>query len=103
MVPGGPLQPVTYPSVDPNRLPSSGPYNITFYVVNIDTLPHAGEFTCSATGPVTCGTVNPSNGSVAAGDSIAVAVTYSTTASTGAASVVLTATPEPGLPASAAG
>lgn len=94
--PGGGFAVNTTPSIDPNRLPSTGPFTIPFYVVNTTAATIAGDFACSKTGPVTCGTVTPTSGNVPAHDSIAVSVTYSTTASTGAAVITLTATPDAG-------
>ena len=97
LTPAGPFTVYTAPSIDPNRLPSTGPYPIQFWVVNNDTAhAQAGEFLCSATGPASCGTVTPGLATVPARDSVSVSVTYTTTGSTGGAAVILTAVPDVG-------
>src|ERR1041384_5477787 len=100
-VPSGGLVVVTYPTVEPNRLPSTGPFSVPFYVKDIDTVAKlAITNSCLHSGPITCGTVNPTDiARINPGDSVLVTVTYSTTSSTGAGSIGLLATPDVGLSA----
>src|SRR5258708_4812255 len=98
-VPSGGLVVVTYPTVELNRLPSTGPYSVPFYVKDIDTVAKfAITNSCLQSGPITCGTVTPTNiARINPHDSVLVTVTYSTTSSTGAGSIGLQATPDVGL------
>ena len=93
----------TVPSMDPNRLPLTGPYSVSFWVVNTGTGSVAADFTCSVTGPLTCANVSPISATISPGDSIAVGLTYSTLAGTGAGSVTLTATVDAGTPPTSSG
>ena len=70
----------TAPTVDPNRLPSTGPYPVTFWVRNPNATSVGADFTCSVLGPVTCAGVTPTFAVIPAGDSVSVSLTYSTTA-----------------------
>src|SRR5690348_493529 len=74
---GSSLAVVTYPTVEPNRLPSTGPFSVPFYVKNIGNSNVGGiTNTCIHTGPTTCGTVNPTDpGVIAPGDSVLVTLT----------------------------
>jgi hypothetical protein len=100
-VPSGGLVVVTYPIVEPNRLVSSGPFSAPFYVKDIDTVAKfAITNSCLQSGPISCGTVTPTDiAQINPHDSVLVTVTYSTTSSTGAGTIGLLATPDVGLSA----
>jgi len=89
---------VTYPTIEPNRLPSTGPFAIPFYVKNIGTSTILALTTsCLFSGPITCSSVQPTDiASIAPGDSVLITVTYSTTASTGSGTIGTRAQPDVG-------
>jgi RHS repeat-associated protein len=93
----------TVPSMDPNRLPLTGPYPVSYWVVNTGLSAVTPDFTCSVAGPLTCANVSPISATISPGDSLAVGLTYSTLTGPGAGSVALIATVEGATPPTSAG
>jgi len=76
--------------------PTSSSWSETFTVRNNGTavtgpMSDTYTFTCSVTGPLTCGTVSPANATIAVGAQTPVTVNYSTTTATGSGNLTLTA------------
>jgi RHS repeat-associated protein len=100
LAPGG-LTVSTAPTIEPTRLPNTGPFSVPFTVTNngSTTVP-ASSLSCIFTGPVTCGTVSPEGlPPLAPGASANATVTYSVT-TVGSGSIGLQVQPDIGSPAS---
>ncbi|MDH4043573.1 MAG: hypothetical protein OEW06_03870, partial [Gemmatimonadota bacterium] len=94
LAPGSGVIVYSVPSVDPSRLPNTGPYPATYWVVNQSVSPKSFDFYCTTSGPVSCDNVNPTSGYLNEGESMEVSLTYSTLSTTGAGAVGLVAVEE---------
>ena len=98
--PSGGLVVSTAPTIEPTRLPNTGPFSIPFTISNngSSNIP-GGDVTCILTGPVTCNNVTPTDFPfIPPGGSVGVTVTYSVGA-VGSGSIGIRATPDIGNPA----
>ncbi|MGH7521755.1 MAG: RHS repeat domain-containing protein, partial [Gemmatimonadales bacterium] len=97
--PSGGLVVSTAPTIEPNRLPNTGPFSVPFTVTNNSSGTIGGiEMSCIQTGPVTCGSVSPTSFLLTAGASRNVTATYSV-GGLGSGSIGVRATPDIGNPA----